>query len=137
MEQWPAERHAQILAATAPQQPPTYRGSPRVDEWLGLLRENSYAEMQKSKSKFLGGALTWARVADAAVTAIGKVMLGAADFERAVEAAEDAHTLAEQLRERDTHVTNLTAAMASSAIPPATSSALPAMAYAASFFCKS
>ena len=137
MEQWPAERHAQILAATAPQQPPTYRGSPRVDEWLGLLRENSYAEMQKSKSKFLGGALTWARVADAAVTAIGKVMLGAADAERAIEAAEDAHTLAERLRERDTHVTNLTAAMASSAIPPATSSALPAMAYAAPFFCKS
>ena len=59
--------------------------------------------MQRAKSKFLGGKLTWARVADAAVGAVGKAMLGAADAERAIEAAEDAHALAERLQERDAH----------------------------------
>ena len=106
LDVWPAQRRlaqiyyvgAQAMAAASAM---GYRG-PRTDDFLELLRINSYAELQKAKSKFLGGQLTWARVADAAVTTVGKAMLGG-DVERALEAAEDAHALADRLRERDKH----------------------------------
>ena len=103
LDMWPAQRRlAQINSLGVQAMAPAveysdryvdYRG-PRTDDFLELLRINSYAELQKAKSKYLGGQLTWAKVADAAVTAVGKVMLGG-DVERALEAAEDAHTLAD------------------------------------------
>ena len=76
-----------------------YRGSPRVDEALDLLRENSYEALQRRRSKFIGGKLTWASVCGVAVGAIAKGLLG--DLDKALDAGEDAHTLAERLAERD------------------------------------
>lgn len=104
MVDWPAQRHAQMLWTSAVEVAAAveYRGSPRTDEWLDLLRFNSYADLAKRKSKYLGGQLTWARVADGAVSAVAKAMV-LHDVERALDAANDAHVLAKRLRERDAH----------------------------------
>ena len=101
MDAWPAQELAQLLRAAAAEEP-SYRGSPQTEEALELLRVNDYAELHAKKSKYIGGSLTWAKVAESAVAAIGKAMLGG-DVERAVDAAEDAHALANRLRERDKH----------------------------------
>ena len=37
------------------QRPPSYRGSPRVDEGLDLLRTNDYDALLQRRSKFMAG----------------------------------------------------------------------------------
>ena len=78
-----------------------YRGQPRVEEALELLRINDYRELLQARSKYIkSGQLTWARVAGVAVEAVAKDMLRG-DVDRALDAAEDAHELAQRLRTRD------------------------------------
>ena len=91
---WPALRRWSML----------YRGSPRVDEALDLLRENDYDTLLARTSKLIAGRLTWARVAAVAVGQLARVfLLGEAD--RAASYAEDARALADRLRDRDAHPT--------------------------------
>ena len=93
-ERWPALRRWSML----------YRGSPRVDEALDLLRENDYDALLARTSKLIAGRLTWARVAAVAVGQLARgFLLGEAD--RAASYAEDARALADRLRERDAHPT--------------------------------
>ena len=84
------------------QHPPSYRGSPRVDEGLDLLRTNDYDALLQRRSKFIGGRLTWAKVATGVVAALGKAMLFG-DADRAVSYADDVRALADRLAERDAH----------------------------------
>ena len=80
-----------------------YRGSPRVDEALELLTINDYQTLLKTKSKLIRGQLTWANVCAVAANGVAPRLLEG-DLDRAMDACEDAHTLAERLKERDRHV---------------------------------
>ena len=81
---------------------PSYRGSPRVDEGLDLLRTNDYDALQQRRSKYIGGRLTWAKVADVVVAGLGKALLFG-DADRAVSYVDDVRSLADRLVERDAH----------------------------------
>lgn len=91
---WKAEHHAQLLTS--------YRGEPRVDEALELLRNNDYHSLLRVRSKMIRGPMTWANIASSAAVAIGRRLLEG-DVERAADAAEDAHALVDRLRARDAH----------------------------------
>ena len=96
MDDWRALDHAMLLTVA-------YRGSPRLEKALELLKINDYEELRSEKTPLIPGALTWAKVAGVAVEAAAKGLLQG-DAERAAEYAESVRTLAERLRERDGHV---------------------------------
>ena len=64
-----------------------YRGSPRVDEALNLLRENDYQTLLRTKAKHLRAPLTWATVSAVAVKATAAALLEG-DLDRALDAAD-------------------------------------------------
>ena len=102
MDDCPAyQRQAMLLPVLPPS--PVYRGSPRVEEALRLLEENDYETLRKQQSNLIRGVLTWARVSAVAIEGIA-ARLVEGDLDRALDACDDAHTLADRLRQRDQHV---------------------------------
>jgi len=85
--------HQAMALLAPPTDSPVYRGSPRVDEGLELLRINDYQTLLKRKSKLIRGSLTWASVAAVVIEGLATRLLNGG-AERALDAADDAHTLA-------------------------------------------
>ena len=71
---WKAQHQALLLAA--------YRGEPRVEEALELLKNNDYKSLLRVKSKIIRGPMTWANIAGGAVATIARRLLEG-DVERA------------------------------------------------------
>ena len=53
MDDWRALDHAMLLATA-------YRGSPRLEKALELLKINDYDALRSEKTPLIPGALTWA-----------------------------------------------------------------------------